>query len=148
MRYRYWFQRFKIWEQYDQGIWMTEDAWFGVTPEPIAKYHHRCTRISTTNLAQQNRGTHCRISTSREDSHCRCICWSRRQRHRPRQIWSVGACLRHRKRSQDPEVRKAQCRDIRRLEQNLLAARRLFRGHQQICWQQERRRIRKPAMGR
>jgi trimethylguanosine synthase len=35
---RYWFQRFKIWENYDQGIWMTEDAWFGVTPEPIAKY--------------------------------------------------------------------------------------------------------------
>jgi len=34
---RYWFQRFKIWEQYDKGIWMTEDAWFGVTPEPIAK---------------------------------------------------------------------------------------------------------------
>ncbi|KAH5214968.1 trimethylguanosine synthase [Parastagonospora nodorum] len=33
---KYWFQRFKIWEQYDKGIWMTEDAWFGVTPEPIA----------------------------------------------------------------------------------------------------------------
>jgi trimethylguanosine synthase len=37
MRFRYWFQRYKIWENYDQGIWMTEDAWFGVTPEPIAK---------------------------------------------------------------------------------------------------------------
>jgi len=36
-QHRYWFQRFKIWEQYDKGIWMTEDAWFGVTPEPIAK---------------------------------------------------------------------------------------------------------------
>lgn len=34
---RYWFQRFKIWDKYDKGIWMTEDAWFGVTPEPIAK---------------------------------------------------------------------------------------------------------------
>ncbi|KAL5121096.1 putative diacylglycerol O-acyltransferase tgs1 [Pleosporales sp. CAS-2024a] len=33
---KYWFQRFKIWEKYDKGIWMTEDAWFGVTPEPIA----------------------------------------------------------------------------------------------------------------
>lgn len=33
---KYWFQRFKIWEKYDEGIWMTEDAWFGVTPEPIA----------------------------------------------------------------------------------------------------------------
>jgi hypothetical protein len=38
MKCRYWHQRFKIWEQYDKGIWMTEDAWFGVTPEPIAKY--------------------------------------------------------------------------------------------------------------
>jgi hypothetical protein len=36
---RYWFQRYKIWENYDEGIWMTEDAWFGVTPEPIAKYN-------------------------------------------------------------------------------------------------------------
>ncbi|KAF2707366.1 S-adenosyl-L-methionine-dependent methyltransferase [Pleomassaria siparia CBS 279.74] len=33
---KYWFQRYKIWDKYDQGIWMTEDAWFGVTPEPIA----------------------------------------------------------------------------------------------------------------
>ncbi|KAF2849356.1 trimethylguanosine synthase [Plenodomus tracheiphilus IPT5] len=33
---KYWFQRFKIWSKYDNGIWMTEDAWFGVTPEPIA----------------------------------------------------------------------------------------------------------------
>lgn len=45
---RYWFQRFKIWEQYDKGIWMTEDAWFGVTPEPIAKYQ----RLQTTPLHQ------------------------------------------------------------------------------------------------
>ncbi|KAH8724551.1 RNA cap guanine-N2 methyltransferase-domain-containing protein [Phaeosphaeriaceae sp. PMI808] len=33
---KYWFQRFKIWEKYEKGIWMTDDAWFGVTPEPIA----------------------------------------------------------------------------------------------------------------
>jgi trimethylguanosine synthase len=41
-RFRYWFQRFKIWEKYDKGVWMTEDAWFGVTPEPIAKYSCPC----------------------------------------------------------------------------------------------------------
>ncbi|KAJ4300717.1 putative diacylglycerol O-acyltransferase tgs1 [Kalmusia sp. IMI 367209] len=35
---KYWFQRFKIWQKYHEGVWMTEDAWFGVTPEPIAKY--------------------------------------------------------------------------------------------------------------
>ncbi|KAH7138189.1 RNA cap guanine-N2 methyltransferase-domain-containing protein [Dendryphion nanum] len=33
---KYWFQRYQIWQQYHRGIWMTEDAWFGVTPEPIA----------------------------------------------------------------------------------------------------------------
>ncbi|PVI07033.1 trimethylguanosine synthase [Periconia macrospinosa] len=33
---KYWHQRFRIWQCYNQGIWMTEDAWFGVTPEPIA----------------------------------------------------------------------------------------------------------------
>lgn len=37
MSIRYWAQRYQIWELYDQGIWMTEDAWYGVTPEPIAK---------------------------------------------------------------------------------------------------------------
>ncbi|KAF2252673.1 S-adenosyl-L-methionine-dependent methyltransferase [Trematosphaeria pertusa] len=33
---KYWHQRFKIWQDYNKGIWMTEDGWFGVTPEPIA----------------------------------------------------------------------------------------------------------------
>ncbi|PSN62562.1 trimethylguanosine synthase [Corynespora cassiicola Philippines] len=33
---KYFFQRFKIWSKYDEGVWMTDDAWFGVTPEPIA----------------------------------------------------------------------------------------------------------------
>ncbi|KAF9731366.1 hypothetical protein PMIN06_010050 [Paraphaeosphaeria minitans] len=33
---KYWFQRHKIWQRYHEGVWMTEDAWFGVTPEPIA----------------------------------------------------------------------------------------------------------------
>jgi trimethylguanosine synthase len=35
---RYWHQRYDIWSRYDEGIWMTDDVWFGVTPEPIAKY--------------------------------------------------------------------------------------------------------------
>ncbi|KAF2685738.1 S-adenosyl-L-methionine-dependent methyltransferase [Lentithecium fluviatile CBS 122367] len=33
---KYWHQRYRIWAEYNRGIWMTEDAWFGVTPEPIA----------------------------------------------------------------------------------------------------------------
>lgn len=33
---RYWAQRYSIFEHYDYGIYMTDDAWFGVTPEPVA----------------------------------------------------------------------------------------------------------------
>ncbi|KAL2217661.1 RNA cap guanine-N2 methyltransferase-domain-containing protein [Thermoascus aurantiacus ATCC 26904] len=32
----YWAQRYKIFSKYDEGIWLTDDAWFGVTPEPVA----------------------------------------------------------------------------------------------------------------
>ncbi|CAF9939771.1 MAG: hypothetical protein ALECFALPRED_008284 [Alectoria fallacina] len=33
---KYYHQRFSIFSKYDEGVWMTEDAWFGVTPEPVA----------------------------------------------------------------------------------------------------------------
>ena len=33
----YWAQRYKIFSRYDEGVWLTDDAWFGVTPEPVAK---------------------------------------------------------------------------------------------------------------
>ncbi|EKD19221.1 uncharacterized protein L3040_009339 [Drepanopeziza brunnea f. sp. 'multigermtubi'] len=33
---KYWDQRYSIWSLYDEGIYMTDDAWFGVTPEPVA----------------------------------------------------------------------------------------------------------------
>ncbi|CAG9938293.1 unnamed protein product [Clonostachys rosea f. rosea IK726] len=36
--HRYFSQRYSIFSWYDQGICMTDDAWFGVTPEPVAKY--------------------------------------------------------------------------------------------------------------
>ncbi|KAE8356494.1 RNA cap guanine-N2 methyltransferase-domain-containing protein [Aspergillus coremiiformis] len=32
----YWSQRYKIFSKYDEGVWLTDDAWFGVTPEPVA----------------------------------------------------------------------------------------------------------------
>ncbi|KAL4929850.1 RNA methyltransferase [Aspergillus undulatus] len=32
----YWSQRYDIFSKYDEGIWLTDDAWFGVTPEPVA----------------------------------------------------------------------------------------------------------------
>ncbi|KAK5133058.1 hypothetical protein LTR08_008263 [Meristemomyces frigidus] len=34
---KYWHQRYEIFSKYDEGIWMTDDAWFGVTPEPVAR---------------------------------------------------------------------------------------------------------------
>ena len=36
-RCRYYRQRYSIFSKYHEGIWMTEDAWFGVTPEPVAQ---------------------------------------------------------------------------------------------------------------
>lgn len=33
---KYFYNRESIWLKYDEGIWMTKDGWFGVTPEPIA----------------------------------------------------------------------------------------------------------------
>lgn len=35
---RYWQQRHKIFSMYDSGIYLTDDLWYGVTPEPIARY--------------------------------------------------------------------------------------------------------------
>lgn len=34
---RYFAQRYSIFSLYDEGVLLTEDAWFGVTPEPVAK---------------------------------------------------------------------------------------------------------------
>jgi len=35
---RYWHQRYSIFNFYDYDIRLTDDAWFGVTPEPVATY--------------------------------------------------------------------------------------------------------------
>ncbi|KAM4054915.1 RNA cap guanine-N2 methyltransferase [Hirsutella rhossiliensis] len=34
---KYFAQRFSIFSLYDQGVHLTDDAWFGVTPEPVAR---------------------------------------------------------------------------------------------------------------
>lgn len=34
---KYWKSRFKIFSNYNDGIYLTDDAWFGVTPEPVAR---------------------------------------------------------------------------------------------------------------
>ncbi|KAI9671592.1 MAG: Trimethylguanosine synthase [Trizodia sp. TS-e1964] len=34
---KYWQQRYELFSRYDQGIWMSPEAWFSVTPEPVAK---------------------------------------------------------------------------------------------------------------
>lgn len=48
---RYYQQRHKIFSRYDEGVWMTEESWFGVTPEPVAKYASKSTR--TRDLVNQ-----------------------------------------------------------------------------------------------
>lgn len=39
---KYWQQRHDIFSKYDEGVWLTDEGWFGVTPEPIAKYVFSC----------------------------------------------------------------------------------------------------------
>lgn len=34
---KYVYHRHQIWSKYDEGVWMTDDGWFGVTPEPVAR---------------------------------------------------------------------------------------------------------------
>lgn len=36
--YRYFSQRYTMFSRYDEGIIMTNDAWFGLTPEPVARF--------------------------------------------------------------------------------------------------------------
>ncbi|KAJ4841538.1 hypothetical protein Tsubulata_001742 [Turnera subulata] len=36
---KYWWQRYRLFSRYDEGIKMDEEGWFSVTPEPIARHH-------------------------------------------------------------------------------------------------------------
>lgn len=36
---KYWYQRYRLFTRYDEGIKMDEEGWFSVTPESIAKHH-------------------------------------------------------------------------------------------------------------
>ncbi|KAK4217702.1 Trimethylguanosine synthase [Rhypophila decipiens] len=49
---KYWHQRYSIFDYYDQGVQLTDDAWFGVTPEPVANQiaQDLCTKTSKTTL--------------------------------------------------------------------------------------------------
>ncbi|TKA75042.1 hypothetical protein B0A49_02189 [Cryomyces minteri] len=47
---KYWHQRYQIFSKYDHGIWMTDDAWFGVTPEPVA--HKIAEHVATAPAAK------------------------------------------------------------------------------------------------
>jgi hypothetical protein len=38
LRCSYWWQRYKLLSKYDEGVWLTDDAWFGITPESVAKF--------------------------------------------------------------------------------------------------------------
>jgi hypothetical protein len=38
----YWTQRHRLFSRYEEGIWMTNDSWFEVTPEKIAAYGFIC----------------------------------------------------------------------------------------------------------
>jgi len=40
---KYWYQRYRLFSRYDEGIKMDEEGWFSVTPESIAQ--HQATRM-------------------------------------------------------------------------------------------------------
>ncbi|KAK4447653.1 Trimethylguanosine synthase [Podospora aff. communis PSN243] len=46
---KYWHQRYNIFQHYDYDIHLTDDAWFGVTPEPVATRIARDLSPSTPN---------------------------------------------------------------------------------------------------
>lgn len=52
---RYWHQRHRIFSKYDEGIWMTNDDWFGVTPEPVATFvaHNPMKCLSANNFSER-----------------------------------------------------------------------------------------------
>jgi len=35
---KYWFQRYRLFSKFDQGIWMDKEGWFSATPEKIARH--------------------------------------------------------------------------------------------------------------
>ena len=35
---KYWFQRYRLFSKFDQGIWMDREGWFSATPEKIAAH--------------------------------------------------------------------------------------------------------------
>ncbi|KAG7153178.1 Trimethylguanosine synthase like protein [Verticillium longisporum] len=37
---KYFSQRYSIFQYYDDGVYLTDDAWFGVTPEPVATQYY------------------------------------------------------------------------------------------------------------
>lgn len=45
---KYWYQRYRLFSRYDDGIKMDEEGWFSVTPESIAQ--HQATRMCTGGL--------------------------------------------------------------------------------------------------
>lgn len=56
MEIRYWRQRNDLFRLYDEDIYMTDDAWFGVTAEPIAEYvtHSALFRLLTLDPTHAN----------------------------------------------------------------------------------------------
>ncbi|PNS16138.1 Trimethylguanosine synthase [Sphaceloma murrayae] len=48
---KYWHQRYDIFSRWDEGVWLTDEAWYGVTPEPVAN------KIATHIALSANPGT-------------------------------------------------------------------------------------------
>ena len=51
---KYWFQRYRLWERYDEGegIRMDEESWYSVTPENIARHIAQRCVLSVTYICE------------------------------------------------------------------------------------------------
>lgn len=57
-------QRYDIFSRYDEGIWFTEESWYGVTPEPVAEQVHRTRRRDHWPPDQRSRIIAAHVSSS------------------------------------------------------------------------------------
>lgn len=110
---RYWHQGYSIFSKYDEGIWMTDQAWYGVTHESVATYVVFRASQAATNSPQPHRPAYGGGSASQQVHHRRRLLRRGWKHHRVRAVWKVEAGLRNREGCRDAGLCQTQCRDLR-----------------------------------
>lgn len=101
--YSYWSQRYDLFSKYDDGVWLTDDAWFGVTPEPVATYVNLCEILTVKRTkpltsviyAQKDRRSNSQFCTPGSKGPSRCFRWCWGKYHRVRAVRALETSLCH-----------------------------------------------------